>query len=187
MKSVRNPHRSGAAAVEAAIVLSVLFPILFGVWELSRLVHVQQIVSNGVREGCRVAAQAVTIREDGTQIQILTAVDPPAAGVVGTPNVKASVVQTLYGAGLTNLRWADVTVTFAFTNSPTGAVLNATQPYQGIKNQRFRVSVSIPYEKVQWTNLGIVNPSTVSYSAEWSMLVDDQFSLNTTIPAVNPQ
>ena len=80
------------------------------------------------------------------------------------------------------MAWDDVTVTFTFLSSPAGAVPGATEPYQGVKDQRFSVFVSIPFEKVRWTSLGLINPTTVSYTVEWRIMVDDPFTVNTTIP-----
>ena len=50
------------------------------------------------------------------------------------------------------------------------------------KLQRFRVTVSVPFAKVRWVNLGLVNPDTITYSADWFMLVDDPFNVNDTVP-----
>ena len=48
--------RSGAAAVEAAFVLTILMILLLGAWEGSRLIEVEQILCNSAREGARQAA-----------------------------------------------------------------------------------------------------------------------------------
>jgi hypothetical protein len=45
------------------------------------------------------------------------------------------------------------------------------------------VSVSIPWEKVRWVNLGILQPETVSYSVSWRMLIDDKFTVNESLPS----
>src|SRR5262249_24204281 len=58
--AVVRPHaaqaRRAVAAVEFAIVAPLLFGLLLGVWEIGRLVQVQQIISTAAREGGRVAA-----------------------------------------------------------------------------------------------------------------------------------
>ncbi len=180
-----SPRRSGVAAVEFALVLAfVLMPLLTGLWEVGRLVQVQQIVSNAAREGARLASQALTINSTGSPTQIQTAISPPNTAAL--PNVKATVVQSLHGAGLRDLTWSDVTVAFTFIDSPTGAIPGATQPYQGVKNQRFLVKVTIPFDKVRVVNLGVVNPTTVSFEVEWRMLVDDPFSINVNLPGYTP-
>lgn len=192
-------RRSGAAAVEFAFVMSfVLTPILIGVWEMGRAIQVQQIVTNAAREGARLAAQGRTINQNGTQTQIVTSLDP-GSNPGGLPNVKAAVYQTLHGAGLKSLTWNtsgnpandDFTVSFAFLPAQpgdpplSGAVSGATEPWQGVKNQRFAVTVTLTqkgWHKCRWINLGIVNPTKLVFTAEWRTMADDPFSVNTDIP-----
>lgn len=45
--------RPGTAAVEFAVVLPLLFILLFGLWEVGRIVEVQQVAWNAAREGAR--------------------------------------------------------------------------------------------------------------------------------------
>jgi Flp pilus assembly protein TadG len=151
----------------------VLFPLLIGVWEVGRLIQVKQIVANATREGCRLAAQGYTINSSGTVTQIKTS--------TGSPNVTDAVYDYLIAAGFTNLQPSDVTVTFTFTAARSDGQA-ATEPYQGEKGQPFTVSVSIPWAKVRWVNLGIITPTTVDSSLNWRMVVDDPFTLNDTLP-----
>ena len=168
-------RRSAVAAVEFAVVLTlVLFPTLIGVWEVGRLVQVQQIVSNSAREGARLASQAVTIAPDGTRTQIQVS--------NGTPNVQRVVYQYLVVNGLGSLTPADVTTTFQFLSGAQASNPSA-DPYQGAKGDRFQITVTIPYSKVRWINFGLVNPSTVSFVVNWTMLVDDPFTLDPSLPA----
>jgi Flp pilus assembly protein TadG len=164
------------AAVELALV-SLLFvvPLLIGVWEVGRLIQVQQIVANGAREGARLAAQGYTVNSTGAPTQIY------ASSSGGTPNVHDAVWAYLIGAGFTNLSSTDVTVTFTFT-APRSDGTTPTDPYQGERNEPFTVYVSIPWSKVQWVNLGVVNPTSVSFTVSWEMLMDDPFTVNANIP-----
>ena len=163
------PPRRGVAAIELAFVFMLfMLPLMFGLWEMGRYIQVQQIVSNSAREGARLAAQGYTINSAGgaTEIHVTT----------GTPNVHDVIYQYLLAAGLDKLQAADVTVTFAFTSG------SGTEPYQGVKNQPFTVYVRIPWEKVRWVNLGLFQPQYVEFTVAWTMLVDDPFAVNTTIP-----
>ncbi|MDB5310602.1 MAG: TadE-like protein [Gemmataceae bacterium] len=167
--------RHGVASVELAVVfLFFLIPLMIAVWEVGRLVQVQQIVSNAAREGARLAAQGNTINSTGSATQIMVS--------TGTPNVHDVVYQYLYAAGLTNLSSSDVTVTFTFTPT-SGYPSGLTDPYQGVKNQPFTVTVSIPWNRVRWVNLGLINPTTVDFTVSWQMLVDDLFTVNQTLPS----
>jgi len=172
--------RRGTAAVEFAAVLTfVLVPMMIGLWEMGRVVQVQQIVANGAREGARLAAQASTINSTGSPTQIQAAVGPANPGQI--PNVKAAVMQYLSGSGLSQLTWADVTVTFTFTSGNT----SLTDPYQGLKGQQFAVTVTLnqaALNKCLWTALGLVRPSSVAYTSNWQIMVDDPFSINPNLP-----
>jgi Flp pilus assembly protein TadG len=188
----RSPRtRRGVAAIEmAGVTIFFIVPMIIGIWEVGRLIHVQQVVANSAREGARFAAQGFTIKSDGTQIQIKR--------LTGTPNVKDVVTDYLRSAGLTTLAPGDVTVTFTFTTArstnytpiagldpvgttwPTGTL--PTEPCWGDKGETFTLFVSVPWDKVRWIDLGIVRPTTVSYTVTWRMLIDDEFQVNTTIP-----
>jgi Flp pilus assembly protein TadG len=167
----KRKRNSGVAAVEMAFVTVVfVVPLLICIWEIGRYIQVKQIVANGAREGARLAAQGFTVLSNGTQVQINVS--------TGTPNVQQTVYDYLLGAGLSQLASSDVTVTFAFVPSSS-----STQPYQGEKGQSFTVNVSIPWNKVQWTTLGLINPTTVQYTVTWQMLVDNQFTINPAVPS----
>jgi Flp pilus assembly protein TadG len=174
-------RRTGTASVEAGVVLSlIVVPLMIGVWEMGRVVHAQQVVSNAAREGARLAAQGLTITSSGTTD--ITTVAPTAPAPYG-PNVTDTVYEAVVTGGLPGLQPSDVTTTVTFLNADGSVNTSYTDPYQAPKLQRFRVSVSVPFSKVRWVNLGIVNPTTISYSVDWYMLVDDPFQVNTTIPS----
>lgn len=169
-----GPRRAGVATVEAAVVLAVLLvPVIIGVWEVGRLVYAQQVVTNAAREGARLAAQGRVINRLGTPTEI----DFDS----GTPNIKDTVYQALVTGGLSGIPRANVTIKFAF-DGETPSASPTRNPYQGIKSEKFRIFVSVPWEKVRWVNLGLVNPTTVEYTVDWQMLVDDPFSLNVDLP-----
>jgi hypothetical protein len=134
-------------------------------------------VANSAREGARLATQGYTLLSNGTQVQINTN--------TGTPNVAQTVYDYLLGAGLSQLQPSDVTVTFTFTSPLTSGPNTGTypsQPYLGQKGESFTVCVSIPWNKVKWSNLGLINPTDVSYTVSWMMLVDDTFTVNPALP-----
>lgn len=170
----RKPNRRGAAAVElAAVSMFFIIPLLYGIWEVGRLVQVQQIVSNSARDGARLAAQGLTVNLTGSSTQIM--MDS------GSINVHKAIHQYLVAAGLNKLTLADVTVTFKFT-TPTAAGTYPSEPYLGEKGQKFEISVSIPWDKVRWVNMGIVKPTNVKFTVTWQMMVDDKFNVNETLP-----
>jgi Flp pilus assembly protein TadG len=186
----RRPTRRGVAAIELAFVfLLFVIPLMLGIWEVGRLVQVQQIVSNSAREAARLSAQGFTLDVSGNTIQVKTSTGPV--------NIQNTVYDYLYAAGLTNLQPSDVTVSFVFNSSrttnyipfpadPNGTSWPAgsypTDPCYGDKGEVFTINVSIPWSKVQWINMGLVNPTTVSFTVTWQMLLDDQFTVNDQLP-----
>ena len=73
-------------------------------------------------------------------------------------------------------------ITFEYLDGDT----SFTQPYQGIKNQRFRLKVTLPYDNMRWTSLSLINPTTLGGECIWQMMVDDPFTLSTTLPGWSP-
>ena len=172
--------RRGVAAVEFAFVVPLLLLLLVGIWELGRIIHVQIIMNNAARDGARLAAQANIINTTGayTQVHFDT----------GSPNVEQTVQDYLRSAGITNLTGLVIELQFvepATGGGPTPTAIDA-DPYIGVKNQRFRIKVSIPYDNVRWTTLTLINPTTLTAEAYWQCLVDDPFTVNTTLPGWSP-
>ena len=170
----RSRTRDGVAALEVAIITAFfLVPLMIGVWEVGRMVQVQQIVSNSARQGARMAAQGFTLDSQGNLTQVT------ASG--SYPDVYDAVYQYLYAAGLTNLQKGDVTVQFKFL-APRSDGTTPTDPYLGEKGEPFSVTVTVPWNKVQWVNLGLVNPTNITYTVYWQMLMDAPFTVNDTLP-----
>jgi Flp pilus assembly protein TadG len=171
----RERQRQGVAAAELGIVFgAVIVPLLLGLWEVGRMVEVKQAVSASAREGARLAAQGFTLNSVGTPTQIHVSSGPT--------NVRDMVYMNLIAAGFTNLEKADVTVTFAFL-SPTSTGTWPTEPYQGEKGQPFSLTVTVPWNKLRWVNLGLVNPTTITSTVTWRMLMDEPFVVDTTLPS----
>lgn len=177
----RSPSsvRRGAAAVEFAFVLPLLLLLIVGIWEMGRILQVQTILNNAARDGARLAAQANLVNQTGTYTQIRFD--------TGTPNIDASIRAYLTANNITDHTGLVIELTFieaATGGAPTNTV--DADPYLGVKNQRFRVRVSIPYANVRWTTLTLINPTTLSAETHWQCLVDDPFTVNTTLPGWSP-
>jgi Flp pilus assembly protein TadG len=164
--------RRGAAAVELAVVLPFLILILIGVWEVGRFIQLQEIMNNAARDGARLASQAMILNTDGSMVEI--------AVNSGTPNVTAAITQYLQAAGIQNLN--GLQITFQYLNGDT----TLTQPYQGVKNQQFLVQVTLPYANLRWTNLSIINPTTLSGTCVWQIMVDDPITVSSALPGWSP-
>ncbi len=65
---IRNTfrRRPAVAAVEFAVILPVILTLLLGIWEVGRMIEIQQILTNAAREGGR---QAATGQLTNAQVQ----------------------------------------------------------------------------------------------------------------------
>src|SRR5262245_12301233 len=135
--------RRGTAAPEFAIVAVFLAPLLLGVWEVGRLVEVQQHLVNGVREGGRQAA----------------------TGIKDLDTVKLAVVNYLNQNGI-SCSVSEVTV----TNETDSSRLD---PRTAKQLDRFRVAITIPFDRVRWLMLNRFTSSTqLRATADWYSMRD---------------
>jgi Flp pilus assembly protein TadG len=119
--SKRNDRR-GAAMVETAVVLPIFFMIVLGIIEFGRAMMVAQLLTNGAREGARLA-----VLSDATNASVETAVLDFVESAVGVPRAKVTVAIAITPAAgnpnpgnvLANARkrdLCDVKVDVAFTD-----------------------------------------------------------------------
>jgi Flp pilus assembly protein TadG len=178
--------RPGAAAVEFAVVLPLIFLLLVGTWEVARLVQVHAILSNAAREGARLAAQGQIINLTGAYTQIAVSDTDPAA-----PDVTSTVTNYVRAADPNFRNWQGIstsgmTVTFAFIDAAGTPVGSGAQPWQAYKGQRFRVTATLPYDNFRWTTLNLLNVKTITATVDWMSMIDDPFQVNTTLPTWDP-
>jgi len=141
--------------VELAVILPFLLIIVFGVWEVGRMVQAQQLIANAVREGGRQAAEG---RSDAT-------------------TVRQYVVNYLNMNGLTGVTLSDVTLT-NLTNASRSDPMTAEQLDQ------FRVTATVSYASIRWSTVAqITSTSTLTASADWYSMRDGPIDVTLTIPA----
>ena len=147
-----KPPRQGVAAVEFALALPLFTIILLGVWELGRLVDVQQILDNAAREGGR---QASTGLASSSQVQqtvlnylslaginttgaVVTVSDLTSPGTDPTLAGQLDQVQVTVTIPSDNVRWV-------LLNSLTGITeLRASSIWNSMNDLPVNVSSSIP-------------------------------------------
>jgi Flp pilus assembly protein TadG len=153
-RAPRFAPRRGTAAVEFALTLPLLLLIVLGIWEVGRMVQVQQIVSNAAREGGRQAASGAF-----TNAQVTTI-------------VREYIQENLPAAAGTN---ASITIT-NLTSGLDASVAN--------QSDHFRITVAVNYNDVRWTTLNLIGgPSTtITGTAEWDSMKDVPITVDTTIP-----
>lgn len=167
-------RRRGVAVVELAVVLPLLLLVLIGIWELGRIINVQITLNDAAREAARLGAQANMVNTFGNYTQVRFG--------TGAPDIDGTVRAYLRAAGITNQ--TGLVIEFQFVEPAVSAP--DADPYTGVKNQRFRVRIQLPYDNVRWTTLSLINPTTLTAETYWQCLVDDPFTVNTTLPGWSP-
>jgi Flp pilus assembly protein TadG len=82
----RRDERWGVAAVEFAFIMPAILALLVGIWELGRLIEIQQLLTNAAREGARQAAtgQYTQAQVQSVISQYLSVAGLPTANVNST-------------------------------------------------------------------------------------------------------
>jgi Flp pilus assembly protein TadG len=208
--SCKTQRRQGAAAVELAILLPlVLVPLLFGIWEVGRLVQIQQIVANAAREGGRQASTGkyteTDIRDDikayltnaglvttGVQITVTvtdvsTTLSPPTSPTMSTTTTVVTQTNTTASPVTTT-----ATTTTAVTNLATGSTTTTTttdgsaSPVLTSANQfdDIKVDVSYPYSNIRYlaTTFFVGSGTTLNAQVHWQCLRDKPVVVSSSIP-----
>jgi Flp pilus assembly protein TadG len=164
--------RRGAAAVELLVTAPIFFVLLVGIWEVGRLVELQQLVNNAAREGARQASTGQYTAADvqSAVIAYLQNAGLPTTDSSGNPNVTVTAV--------------DLTT----AGDPKGAA----------QMDHVRVTVAYPMDNarylmfVGWTtkDYGVVGGGTfvpagtmLNSSADWYVMADVPVTVPTTIPS----
>lgn len=145
--------RGGVAAVEFAIVSSLLVPLLLGIWEVGRLVQVQQHTHNAVREAGRQAS----------------------TGTRTASQVEAAALNYLTRAGLNT---AGATVTLVnLTNASRADPTTANQM------DRFRITLTLPFNNVRWVLADQITSITeLSATTDWFSMKDQPLTVSSSVP-----
>jgi Flp pilus assembly protein TadG len=128
--------RSGAAAVEFALVAPILCGLILGMIEVGRALQVQMALTNAVREACRAYADNITADPSGYQ-----------AGTSGC--VQPFVTRSLSNANL-SIDTSKVTVTSSLSVVALPGVSGSTMKVLSVK-------AAIPYSSVAYFPPFIIN------------------------------
>lgn len=171
---VLHPHyprrRRGTAAAELALLAPVLLLLLLGLWEIGRLVQLQQQVANAAREGGRQAS----------------------AGKKTKLQVREAVLDYLANSGLaTEDDNGQTNVTVAVTNETSGGeVKGAVQPdgstvsNGAVPGDRVKVVVTFPFANARWVASTFFVPDSAKLQAdsEWVSMVDKPITVSASVP-----
>jgi Flp pilus assembly protein TadG len=160
----RGRGRRGVVAVEAALVLTVVVPLMLGVWQVGRMVEVSRILQDAANTGARIAAGGNSC---GT----------PATVAV----VQAAVQNYLTAAGLPSAAVSGAQI--SVTNLSTDIW---TDPCNALPLDPFSVTVTIPsgtaLNSLFWGPSFITGINQLSASATWLSANDAKVVVNTTLP-----
>jgi Flp pilus assembly protein TadG len=152
VRSLPRPvRRRGTAAVEFAVVLPFLMLLILGIWEVGRMVEVQNLLTNAAREGARFASaghkttteiqqaavqylnqNGIAASTDMVTVTNLTSGKPPEqADQLDHLRISVTIPFNL-------ARWAFVTQITAVTN------LNGTADWYSMKDAPLTVNTVIP-------------------------------------------
>jgi len=190
-------HRRGVAAVEAAFVLPFLFLLMFGIWEVGRLLHVNEYVTNAAREGGRLSATGNfsgsdvlgTTTATTTTFDVQTAVgnylqnsglDIPPTGIKITVT---NQTQNLAMSGIASFVTSStnkVQITASGSSPSADPILTANQ------FDVIRVDVEYPFSFARWSPNNLFffvgsNP-IIKSSTTWQCLRDKAVTVDATIP-----
>lgn len=164
--------RNAVAAVEFAVVLIILMPMLIGVWEIGRLVNVQQLIANAAREGGRQAS----------------------TGEKNTAQVREIIVTYLRNAGLnkinssasndTELRTGGRVLVQIKVYDAYNQLRDGIDPTQADQNDRIEVKVEVLFNDVEYspTNYFLDTNTTISATVNWHCMRDIPLVINSQIP-----
>jgi Flp pilus assembly protein TadG len=150
-------RRSGSAAVEFAVVLPLFCTLLFGIWEVGRMVQVSQVLQNAAREAARQASTANTTMsaiQTNTQAYIQGA-QPQVTNFTGF-----------------NVAFADL------TNS------SVTDPTGCTQLDKFTITVTLPFDNVRWSLTKVFTPPGTQLSARvtWYSMRDLPVTVSNGLP-----
>jgi Flp pilus assembly protein TadG len=178
--------RRGAAAVELAVCLPLLVTLLLGMLEVGRMVEVQQVTCNSVREGARDASLgSANLLALGANLQLyLQSAEPGAFGAGHSTSFITSVV-TLPANTYGYTCWDNTanrelfTFMFADVTKPT-----VTDPSGMSQLDVYSVSVSYPFASVSWLPATqVLGQSRFTATVYWVSMVDSPFQLSTGLQA----
>lgn len=158
-------RRRGAVAVEAAFALPLLLILMLGVWEVGRLIQVNQILVNAAREGARLAG--------GGYVN--------GAAVTST-QVQQAVRDYMTASGLPAAAVSGAQITLVCQASPSW-----TDPSDALPLDKFQVNLVIPsgtaFNSLRWNLLNrVTSISQISVTVNWESLNNSKIVVSTSLP-----
>jgi Flp pilus assembly protein TadG len=187
--------RRGIAATEMALVSPVIIMLLIGVWEVGRMIMVQNVLNDTAREAARLAGSAGYFASSNHSNPLggtLTLISPSTNG-----NFEVQK-KTLIYLKAANVTTTDATVTISNTGSAaspktwsytwnqagsgSGSGYDPAAAADQLDN--LQVTVTLPYKNVGWSplNIFVSDTTTMKATVKWASMRDIPLSISTTIP-----
>ena len=178
--------RRGLAATEFGVSMPVIVLLMAGLWEVGRIVEVQQVMWNSAREASRDAS----LGQDNLQavatnlLNYLQGAEPTAFGNGHATSMIAPVVPL--PANTTGYTCWDNTAnrelfTLTFTDMSN---TNVTDPTGMSQLDVYQIGVQAPYSSFRWSPLPqITGMNRVSVAVVWVSMVDSPFEIANSLPA----
>ena len=179
-------RRPGVAVVEFAVCLPLIVFLLLGLWEVGRLVEVNEVMWNSARE----AARDSSLGQDNLQtvannlVTYLQSAEPTAFGQGHSTSLIAPVVTlpantTGYTCWDTTANRELFTITFTDLTNPTD-----TDPTQMNQLDLYQIGVQVPYASIGWTAVPRITGMTrMNVTVTWASMVDSPFQITPSLPA----
>ncbi len=183
-----GPQRQGAAVVEFAFVSPLLVLLLLGLWEVGRMMEVQNVMWNGAREAAREASMGQSnLQTVATNLANYLQQTEPSAFAQGHPTslVDPSTAGLTLAANTSGYTCWDntanrelFTITFAnVTNTNVGDPTGMGQL------DHFQITIHAPYSSFGWLPVPqITGQSRVYVTVDWASLVDSPFQITPYLP-----
>jgi Flp pilus assembly protein TadG len=181
-----TPRRRGAAAAEFAVCLPLVLLMMAGLWEVGRMVEVEQIMWNGSREAARDASlgQDSLLTVASNLLVYLQGADSTAFPTGHSTSLIAPVVSLPANAsGYTC--WDNTANKELFTISFTDLTApGVTDPTAMSQLDRYQFVVQVPYRSVAWSPLAQITATTrLMVTMTWASMVDAPFQIAPDLPA----
>lgn len=173
--------RSGLAAVEFALCAPLILMLLFGIWEVGRIVEVQQVMWNASREAAR---QASTGEDDLAKITaaMLVYIQRAEPTTMDTTGLAVTYVTsaTPGTATVTAMAGGKELYSVSFSNKTD---MNRGDPKLSNQLDKFDLTVSMPFNNVKWAFVNqITDTQTLTATSTWYSMRDTPIVINATLP-----
>jgi len=175
--------------VEFALAFPLILFIMIGLWEVGRIVEVNQVMWNSAREAARDASlgQDNLLTVANNLLTYLQSAEPKAFGQGHqTSMVNPTTVGITLPANTTGYTCWDTTAnrelfTVTFTDQTT---TTNTDPTQMAQLDLYQIGVQVPYSSIGWTATPLITGmSRINVAVTWASMVDSPFAIAPYLPA----